>query len=54
MEREDALLRESGLEDDEPPAKKECIDSENITRKRKHSTGKHPFSIIFSQVCNSQ
>jgi hypothetical protein len=43
LERDDASLKRSGLDDGEPPAKKERLDSENITRKKKHSTGKHPF-----------
>jgi hypothetical protein len=43
LKRDDALLKQSGLDDHEPPAKKERLDSENITRKKKYSTGKHPF-----------
>jgi hypothetical protein len=46
MERED---EQSELDDGEPPAKKERLDLENITRKRKHSTpGKHAFHFLTS------
>jgi hypothetical protein len=41
----DSSLKQSELEDGEPPsAKKERLDSENVTQSRKYSTGKHPFS----------
>jgi hypothetical protein len=48
VERDDASLKQSGLEDGEPPAKMERLDLEAITQKRKHSTGKHASNAHFS------